>query len=239
MRPSRPFLIGSLITYVQTALIAELGSAYPTAGCDYAAVGFAIGDWAAGTTYIAGIVSIPLFLNTSAVGIAIYLRPLFPALHEDLITTVTVAVCTALAMLNIRSNERITGLFLLIEVVALLLVGTLGAVHFQPGVRDLLVHPMTWRKGVWVGAGLGALALASTSASWSISGSNQALFFCEDMKHPKTVGRIIMLCFVVTAFLETAPVAGTVVGSHNLRQVLNQEAPGLKHSWRSTCRSSA
>lgn len=219
------FLVGSLITYVQTGLIAELGSAYPTAGCDYAAVGYAIGDWAAGTTYIAGIVSMPLFLNTSAVGIAIYLRPLFPGLHEDLITTVTIAVCTTLAMLNIRSNERITGLFLLIEVVALLLVGIIGGAHFQPAARDLLVHPMMWQKGAWVGVGLGALALASTNASWAISGSNQALYFCEDMKRPKTVGRIIMLCFLVTAFLETAPVAGTVVGSHDLRAVLNQDAP--------------
>src|SRR5580692_1446619 len=71
------FLLGTLINYCQTSMAAELGSAYPTAGYDYAAVGYAIGDWAAGTTYIAGVFSLPLFLNTSAVGIAIYLRPLF------------------------------------------------------------------------------------------------------------------------------------------------------------------
>jgi amino acid transporter len=219
------FVVGSVITYCQTSLIAELGSAYPTAGCDYAAVGYAIGDWATGTAYIANIVAIPLFLNTSAVGIAIYLRPLFPSLHENLVTTLTIAVCTALSMLNIRANERITGLFLLIEVVTLLLVGALGAIHFQPGIRELIIHPMTSYQGAWVGVGLGAIALASTSASWAISGSVQALYFSEDMQRPRTIGRIIMLCFVLTAILETAPVAGTIVGSHNLRAVLSQEAP--------------
>src|SRR5665213_2825367 len=219
------FLLGTLINYCQTSMAAELGSAYPTAGYDYAAVGYAIGDWAAGMTYIAGVFTLPLFLNTSAVGIAIYLKPLFPSLNEDLITYITVAVCMALAMLNIRSNERITGLFLLIEVVALLLVAGLGVLHIQPGVQELIIHPMSSKNGAWVGVGLGALALASTNASWAIAGSNQALLFCEDMKRPATVGRIMMLCFGLTAILETAPVIGTIIGSHHLRTVLAQDAP--------------
>jgi amino acid transporter len=164
------FLLGTLINYCQTSMAAELGSAYPTAGYDYAAVGYAIGDWAGGTTYIAG-------------------------------------------------------LFLLIEVVALLLVAGLGVLHVQPGVQELIFHPMASQNGAWVGVGLGALALASTNASWSIAGSSQALLFCEDMKRPATVGRIMMICFALTAFLETAPVIGTIIGSHDLRTVLAQDAP--------------
>jgi amino acid transporter len=219
------FVLGSVICYCQTSMIAELGSAYPTAGYDYAAIGYAVGDWAAGTTYMASLLAAPLFLNTSAVGIAIYLRPLFPSLHEDLITWITVAVSTGLAMLNIRSSEVLTGLFLLIEVVALLLVASLGIMHVQPGIHELLVHPMTASNGAWVGVGLGALALAGTSASWAISGSSQALFFSEDMKRPQTIGRIIMLSFLLTVILETAPVIGTIVGAQHLREVLAQDAP--------------
>jgi amino acid transporter len=219
------FVLGSLICYCQTSMAAELGAAYPTAGYDYAAVGHAVGDWAGGTTYIASLLSLPLFLNTSAVGIAIYLRPLFPSLNENLITYVTVAASTALAMLNIRSSEMITGLFLLIEVVALLLVGGLGVMHIQPGIHELLVHPMVSNNGAWVGVGLGALALAGTNAAWAISGSSQALLFSEDMKRPQTIGRIIMLSFLLTVILETAPIIGTIVGSHDIRNVLAQDAP--------------
>lgn len=219
------FVLGSLICYCQTSMIAELGSAYPTAGYDYAAIGHAVGDWAAGTTYLGSALTAPLFLNTSAVGIAIYLRPLFPYLDENLITYVTVAVCTALAMLNIRSSEMLTGLFLLVEVVALLLVAGLGLMHVQPGIQQLLLHPMRSANGAWVGVGLGALALAGTNASWAISGASQALFFSEDMKRPQTIGRIIMLCFALTVLLETAPVIGTIVGSQHVRAVLAQDAP--------------
>ena len=219
------FLVGSVITYLQTSMIAELGSAYPTAGYDYAAIGYAVGDWAAATTYIVSLFSLPLFLNTSVVGIAIYLRPLFPALNDDLIAYVTVGVCTAMAMLNIRSGEMITGVFLLIETAALLLVAALGIMHVQPGVHELLVHPMTSRNGAWVAVGLGAVALAATNASWAISGSSQALLFSEDMKRPATIGRIIMLTFLLAAFLETVPVVGTIIGAHHLPQVLAQDAP--------------
>jgi amino acid transporter len=47
------FVVGSLVCYCQTSMIAELGAAYPTAGYDYAAIGHAIGDWAGATTYLA------------------------------------------------------------------------------------------------------------------------------------------------------------------------------------------
>ena len=219
------FLLGSLICYCQTSMAAELGSAYPTAGYDYAAIGHAVGDWAGGTTYIANLFTLPLFLNTSAVGIAIYLRPLFPSLDENLVTYVTVATCTVLAMLNIRSGEMITGLFLLIEIVSLLLVGALGITHVQPGIHALLVHPMASSQGHWVGVGLGALALAGTNASWAIAGSSQALLFSEDMKRPQTIGRIIMVTFLLAAVLEVVPVVGTIVGARHIREVLAQDAP--------------
>jgi amino acid transporter len=219
------FVLGSFINYFQTSMAAELGSSYPTAGYDYAALGHALGDWAGATTYISGLVTLPLFLNTSAVGIAIFLRPLFPTVNDDAVTYATIAVVTALSMLNIRSNERITGLFLLIEVIALLLVAALGVGHVQPHLHDLLVHPMTMKDGSWVGVGIGALALAGTNASWAIAGSSQALYFSEDMKRPYTIGRIMMLSFVITAFLETAPVMGTIIGAHDLKQVLGASAP--------------
>jgi amino acid transporter len=219
------FVLGSLICYCQTSMIAELGSAYPTAGYDYAAIGYAVGDWAAGTTYLGGLFTAPLFLNTSAVGIAIYLRPLFPSLDENLVTYITVAVCTGLAMLNIRASEVLTGLFLLIEVVALLVVAGLGIMHVQPGIHELLSHPMTTSNGAWVGVGLGAMALAGTNAAWALAGASQALFFSEDMKRPQTIGRIIMLCFLLTVILEVAPVIGTIVGSQHIRSVLAQDAP--------------
>src|SRR5206468_11501688 len=126
------FLLGALVCYCQTSMIAELGAAYPTAGYDFAAIGHGVGDWAGATTYIANIASIPLFLSTSAVGIAIYLQPFGIPLTANGITFLVVAIITGLALLNIRSSELLTGIFMLIEGTALLVISGLGAVHVQP-----------------------------------------------------------------------------------------------------------
>lgn len=219
------FLIGSFVCYCQTSMSAELGAAYPTAGGDYAAIGHAVGDWAGATCYIATVVNIPLFLNTSAVGIAIYLQPLGIPMSADAITFAMVAVITVLAMLNIRANEYITGVFMLIEFAALLLVAAIGFWHVQPGAAHLVLHPMRMHGGAWMVAGIGIVGIAVNNASWNLAGASQALFFCEDMKRPETIGRIIMIAFALTVFFEATPVIGTIIGSQDLKAVLSSDAP--------------
>lgn len=219
------FVIGSLVCFCQTSMSAELGAAYPTAGYDSAAIGHAVGDWAGATCYIASIASFPLFLNLSASGIAIYLHPLGLAMSVNAITFVTVAVVTVLSMLNIRANEYLTGLFMLIEIGALLLVAGVGAWHVQPDAMALLLHPMHVSAGVWLVAGIGITGIAVNNASWTLAGASQALMFSEDMQRPKTIGRIIMLAFAITVVLEVTPVVGTIVGARDLKAVLSNDAP--------------
>ncbi|WP_394762520.1 APC family permease [Phenylobacterium sp.] len=219
------FLIGGLVCYCQTTMSAELGAAYPTAGYDAAAIGHAIGDWAGATCYIAGIVGIPLFLNISAGGIATYLHPLGLALDNHSTTFAVIGVIAVLSMLNIRANEYITGVFLLIEFGALLLVAGIGAAHVQPGAATLILHPTHVRAGAWLAAGIGLVGIAVNNASWSLSGASQALMFSEDMKRPQTIGRIILIAFALTVVLETAPVIGTIVGAHDLKAVLSVGDP--------------
>jgi amino acid transporter len=219
------FLIGSLVCYCQTAMSAELGAAYPTAGYDAAAIGHAIGDWAGATCYIAAIVNIPLFLNISAAGIATYLHPIGLPFDNNTTTFVVIGVIAALSMLNIRANEYITGVFLLIEFGALLLVAGIGAAHVQPGAAALILHPVHVQAGVWLAAGIGVVGIAVNNASWTLAGASQALMFSEDMKRPQTIGRIILISFALTVVLETAPVIGTIIGAHDLKAVLSNGDP--------------
>jgi amino acid transporter len=219
------FLLGSLVCYCQTSMAAELGAAYPTAGYDYAAIGHAIGDWAGATTYVASIASIPLFLSTSAVGIAIYLQPFGIPLTANAITITIVGVITVVALLNIRANEAITGVFMLIEGTALLLIAIVGIVHAQPGSAAAIIHPVRIENGAWVTAGIAITGIAVNNASWALAGSSQALMFSEDMKRPETIGRIIMLAFAITVVLEAAPMVGVIIGAHDLKAVLNNDSP--------------
>jgi amino acid transporter len=219
------FVLGALVCYCQTSMIAELGAAYPTAGYDYAAIGHSVGDWAGATTYVANIATIPLFLSTSAVGIAIYLQPFGIPLSANSTTFVVVAVIAVLSMLNIRANEGITGIFMLIEGTALLLIAGVGLWHAHPGSMAAIVHPMRIENGAWVVAGIAITGIAINNASWAQAGASQAMMFSEDMKRPETIGRIIMLAFAITVVLETLPMIGVIVGSHDLKAVLSSDSP--------------
>lgn len=219
------FLIGAFVCFCQTSMIAELGASYPTAGYDYAAVGHAIGDWAGATTYIASLPSAALFLSITASGIATYVQPFGIPLSATTITLIVVGIVTGLALLNIRANEFITGIFMLIEMVALLLIAAVGAYHAQPHAAAAMLHPMHVQNGMWVAAGIAVIGIAVNNASWALAGASQALMFSEDMKRPQTIGRIMMLAFAITVVLETAPMIGVIAGSADLRAVLSSDSP--------------
>jgi amino acid transporter len=219
------FLLGSLVCYCQTSMSAELGAAYPTAGYDYASIGHAVGDWAGATCFIATIINIPLFLNTSAQGIATYLHPFHPGLSDNAVTLAMTGVIGLLALLNIRSNEYLTGAFMAIETFALLLIAGIGAWHWQGDALARMAEPMHHINGAWVPAGIAVVGIAINNASWSLAGAPQALLFSEDMKRPETVGRIIMLSFAITVVLECAPVIGLIGGARDIAGVLNNSAP--------------
>lgn len=219
------FLIGAFVCFCQTSMIAELGASYPTAGYDYAAVGHAIGDWAGATTYIASLPSAALFVSITASGIATYVQPLGIPFSPTTITLIVVAIVAGLALLNIRSNEFITGIFMLIEIVALLLIAAVGAYHSNPDATAAILHPVHLHNGVWMAAGIAVIGIAVNNASWTLAGASQALMFSEDMKRPQTIGRIIMLAFALTLVLEIAPMTGVVAGSADLRAVLSSDSP--------------
>ena len=158
-------------------------------------------------------------------GIAIYLQPFGIPLSANAITFVTVALIAILSMLNIRSSEGITGIFMLIEGAALLLIAAVGAWHAHPGSMSAILHPVRVDNGAWVAAGIAITGIAINNASWAQAGASQALMFSEDMKRPETIGRIIMLAFAITVVLETAPMIGVIIGSHDLKAVLSSDSP--------------
>lgn len=219
------FIIGAAVCFCQTSMIAELSAAYPTAGYDYAAIGHAVGDWAGATSYLVGIATAPLFLNTSVTGIAIYLHPFMLPLSDNGMTFAMIGIISLLSLLNIRSNEYITGVFMLIETTALLLVAGVGFWHARPDALQVIAHPVNVRNGVLAATAIGLVGIAVNNASWALAGSSQATMFSEDMKRPNTIGRIIMLSFAITVFLELAPVMGTIAGAHDLHAVLASNAP--------------
>jgi amino acid transporter len=220
------FAVGIGAALVWAAVYAELGSAYPYAGGDYVGVGSVLGPWA-------GFVSLALWAATSppdvaflAKTLAVYVVALMPTVSATLVTFAALAAAIAVALLAVRTSAIITGLFLTIEMLTVLVLSA-GLWHPAHGVWDAITHPRVVDvSGHWMPVALGALASGCVNAAFATSGGNQAIAFGEELVRPhRNMGRVILLAGLIGALTTALPVIGVVVGSANLAAILHSPAP--------------
>ena len=88
-----------------------------------------------------------------------------------------------------RRNAWVTGVFLALELLALLVLTVLGAIHPVRTAQEVLLHPV-----VTHGAGLAPVSLAAVGAATSVSvyvfnGFGGAVYFAEEMFEGAAPGR--------------------------------------------------
>lgn len=219
------FLLGGIATLIITFAFAELGSSFPIAGGAYAMVGQGLGERAGFLQFGIDLINVPVFLAFAATGIAAYLRVVIPDLPVIPTAIVTLVITTSAAILNIRTNAVITGLFLALELAALALIAALGLFHPAHAVTPMLIHPLVFSAAGTASLSLAVLGIAVASAAWATSGAAQAVFFSEELKDPARVGRLVMWIQLVAVLTMVLPVVGLIAGASNLPAVLTAESP--------------
>ena len=81
------------------------------------------------------------------------------------------------ALLNIRVNALVTGVFLLIEMLALLAVVALGITHWGRSMLDFLTHPVMPAGDALVAAPPASIGLATSIAIFALNGYGAAVYF--------------------------------------------------------------
>jgi amino acid transporter len=221
------FIFGIGVALVWAVIYAELGSAYPCAGGEYVAVGSILGSWA-------GFASLTVWTVTAGPGvaflaktIAIYFSELAPAGSPLLVAYIAIATATVVALLNVRSSALVTGIFLSIEMLAVLLLIVAGLWHPARSLGDALVHPVNLGAAgrLWPVA-TGAMAMAGVTAAYSTVGGNQAIAFGEELAEPhRNMGRVVVLAGIIGALATALPVICVVIGAGNLPLILTSPAP--------------
>ena len=219
------FMAGGALTLIFTFSQAELGSAFPLAGGDYATIGNSLGSRAAFLQFTISLVGAVSLAAVCGLGISQYAQPLLPAVPPSVIAIASIATAGALATLDIRTNTALVGLFLVVEMAALALFASVGLLHVtQPlGVLGSGAMAFVANRPTHVTAGM--MAVAISAASLATSGAGVATNFSEEMRSPRSVGRLIMLIALITVCSEILPVLGIVVGAKNLPEVLGSDAP--------------
>jgi amino acid transporter len=219
-------LLVALVVNVMIAFVyAELASAFPLTGGEYAIVGRLLGPLPGfivlGINFAGSILTVAVF----ALGLSQYLSVLIPDLPPIAVGIGCVVVTTLSGILNIRTNALVTGLFLLIELVALLVLAWLGATHISRNFADFLTAPVNLVSDHLKPVTIAAFGLAFVNANFVYTGFGNAVYLGEEIREaPRHIGRTIIAALLISAIAEVVPIAAVLLGAPDLSKLLSSSS---------------
>ncbi len=226
---------GALVAFFAAAIIcvpvafayAELSSAFPITGAEYTFLGRVLGpSWgfmALGLNVIGGALS----QAVTALGLAAYLGVVIPGIPGLPAALAAVGLSTAVAVLNIRTNAVVTGLFLAAELLALAAVTSLGLFHEHRSIASAVIHPAAVSAaGLLHPTSMTAIGLGTAGAIYAYNGFGGAVSFGEELKEARrSISGVILAALAIAVFWEAIPMIAVVVGAPDLKVVLAAPSP--------------
>jgi amino acid transporter len=216
-----------LLGLVVSGVYAELGSAFPHAGGDYTLIGKTLGPTMAIATLVGSLTGLPIALALSGLGVAEYLRVVWPGLGALPVALACVAAVTVLAALSIRMNAWVTGLFLVIEVLSLAVTAWLGLAHPHRDLLMVAVHPMmAGVRGGLVSVPLVMMGVAGAGAVYAFNGYGSAVSFGEEVVGARSkMAWMIFGALGLAALTILPPLASVIVGARDLAEISAAPSP--------------
>lgn len=214
--------LAAVVGLFMAFVYAELSSAFPVAGGEYAIVGRVMGALPGFMVMGVYLVVSLLIPAVMALAIATYLGVLNPTLPTIPTAILTVALATLIGILNIRTNAVLTGVFLLVEMLALTVMAALGFFHVSRPLTDLILHPVLLSGTSLVHAPIAIIGMTTSIAIFAYNGFGAAVNFSEEMHEPERhVARAILWALAITVIAELLPVTGVLMGAPNLKALFN------------------
>lgn len=228
-------LFAAVIGVFMALCWAELSAAFPIAGGDYALVWHAFKGKAAAYAGPVSFVTFALFFAAIcfipaviALGTAEYLKVVFE-LPTAATGAAVVVLATLVAILNIRVNAVVTGIFLVIELSALAILTLLGIVNMH---ADRIPQLFTgWVNGnAETGAldpvAFGLVLTATASAVFAYNGYAMPVNLSEEVRgSSRKIATAILWCLVITVAAELIPTTAVLLGAPDLAAVTSSSTP--------------
>ncbi len=218
--------IAALVCVATAFIYAELSSAWPAAGGEYVAVAHTLGPGAGFVMLGVNLFNNLLFPPVAALGVSAVLGTVLPGLPTVPVAVAVVAGSALIAVLDIRIGAWVTGLFLLVEVVALAAVVALGFAEPVRSLGEVLLNPVAPSATGLVPAGAAGIGLATTIAIFALNGYGAAVYFGEEMHDAsRRIAGAILSALVLTLLLEGLPLIAALVGAADLRALFAAADP--------------
>jgi amino acid transporter len=216
----------AVVALAMALVYAELSSAFPHAGGEYVLMGRTLGPFVGFVFMGMNVVGSTLAPAVLSLGASDYVAAVAPGIGRVPLAVGIVGSAMLLGVLNIRVNAWVTGLFLAVELLALVALGALGFLHIHRPLTDFISHPVMAGAGGLVPTPIALMGLATAVAIFSYNGFGSAVYFSEEMHEaPKLVARTILLALVLTVAFEFVPVLAVLMGAPDLKRLVTAESP--------------
>jgi amino acid transporter len=223
--------IGSLLCIAVAFCYSELGTLIPSAGGEYAMVSTMAGRLAGWLVFVLSLLVVMIVPPVIAMGTADYLAPI---VHLDPSTAGAgvMVLATLAGLLDLRANAWITGVFLVLEVIAAAMVAVLGFAHSERGADSLVSLQVAGADGhadtvtaMLVVSGL-AIALFITQ------GFSTAVYLSEEMENPRrNVARTVLATLAISSVVILVPVIAITMGAKDLSALTGGDIGTMVTDW--------
>ncbi|MEV6911624.1 APC family permease [Amycolatopsis sp. NPDC051071] len=208
------FVAAAVVGVFMAFVYAELASAFPLAGGEYAIVTRTLGRLPGFAVLGLMIITQVLIVAVIALGVGTYLGVLMPGVPGPVIAAVTCVVAAVVGVFDIKLNAWVTGVFLAIEILALIVVSALGLINPARSFSELLAHPVATDGSP---ATVGAIAIATSVAIFAYNGYGSAVYFGEETQDAsRGIARAILFALGITVLAELIPVTAVLLGAPDL-----------------------
>ncbi|MFE2641363.1 APC family permease [Streptomyces nigra] len=223
--------VGSLLCVAVAFCYSELGTLVPSAGGEYAMVSTLAGRVAGWLVFVLSLLVVMVVPPVIAMGTADYLAPI---VHLDpALTGAGVMLLATLAgLLDLRANAWITGIFLVLEVIAAAVVAVLGFAHAERGPASLVSLEVAGADGrtdtvtaLLVVSGL-AIALFITQ------GFSTAVYLSEELENPRrNVARTVLATLALSTVIILVPVVALTLGASDVAELTGGDLSAMVTAW--------
>jgi amino acid transporter len=221
------FAAAALLGVAMANVYAELVSAFPETGAEYTIVGRTMGPSWGFAILGMNLSGFTIAQALSGLGVATYLSVIAPGLPSVPTAIALICAVTLISILNIRLNAWITGAFLATEIASLAVLGTLGFLHPQRSVAQVVLHPVMLGAGhMLIPTSLAVMGTAAAGAIYAFNGYGGVVSLGEELHEaPRRVARVIFWALGLAALFQLGPVLSVMVGAPDLAALAAAEAP--------------
>ena len=213
------FVAAAVVCLLTAFVYAELASAFPYAGGEYTIVGRILGPGCGFVTLGCALTTGLLAITVLSLGISNYITPFIPWATPLPTAVVAILITTLIGILHIRTNAILTGIFLGIELLALVVITVIGFNHVHRPFTDLLFLPQhLGGSGTLEAASLNMVGIATSTAIFALNGYGQSIYLGEDAHKPsKSIVRVILLSLVIDVITQMVPTTALLMGAPDLK----------------------